>query len=187
MEKEEILEEDQELKEEIEDESQEPQEAQEELSAEDITLLKVKCEKSEKEAAEFKDRLLRLQADFENYKKRTQKEKQSLITYASESLLTELLPALDSFDRALEVEVDENTKALYEGMQMVYTQLTEVLKNNGLEEIECLNEKFDHNCHHAVVQQESEEHDEDTVIEVLGKGYRYKDKVIRPSMVMVSK
>ena len=187
MEKEEILEEEQELTQEIEEELQNMQDNSDDMSTEDINFLKAKCEKNEKESAEFKDRLLRLQADFENYKKRTQKEKQSLMTYASEGLLTEILPALDSFDRALEVEVDENSKALYEGMQMVYTQLTEVLKNNGLEEVECLNEKFDHNCHHAVVQQESKEHDEDTVIQVLGKGYKYKDKVIRPSMVMVSK
>lgn len=184
MEKEEVLEEEQILEEEIVDESQEDQAP---LSAEDIELLKAQCEKSQKEAEEFKDRLLRLQADFENFKKRTQKEKESLITYASEGLVTEILPSLDSFDRALELEVDENSKALYEGVEMVYNQLIEVLKKNGLQEVECLNEKFDHNCHHAVVQQASEEHEEDTVIQVLGKGYKYKEKVIRPSMVMVSK
>lgn len=184
MGKEEILEEDQVLEEEIENKSQEEQSP---LSQEEIELLKTQCEKSQKEADEFKDRLLRLQADFENYKKRTQKEKESLVTYASEGLVTELLPSLDSFDRALEVEIDENSKALYEGVEMVYNQLIEVLNKNGLQEIECLNEKFDHNCHHAVVQQESEDHEEDTVIQVLGKGYKYKEKVIRPSMVMVSK
>lgn len=180
MEKDEILEE-QVLEEEIETEEQSP------LSEEDIKLLKIQCEKSQKEAEEYKDRLLRLQADFENFKKRTQKEKESLVTYASENLVTEILPSLDSFDRALEVEVDENSKALYEGVEMVYNQLIDVLKKNGLEEVDCLNKKFDHNCHHAVVQQESDDHEEDTVIQVLGKGYKYKDKVIRPSMVMVSK
>lgn len=146
--------------------------------------------KCQKEIEELKDRLIRRQAEFENYKKRTQKEKESIVTYASEGLITDLLPSLDNFERALEVEIDEDdekSKSLYEGVEMVYNQLLETLKKNGLEEIECLNQKFDHNCHHAVVQQDSDEHEEDTVIQVLGKGYKYKDKVIRPSMVMVSK
>lgn len=157
---------------------------------ESIEQLKEKYEASQKEVEEVKDKLLRRQAEFENFKKRTQKEKEAIVTYASEGLVTELLPSLDSFERALEVEVDESdekSKALYEGLELVYNQLIEVLKNNGLQQIECVNEKFDHNCHHAVVQQESEEHEADTVIQELGKGYKYKDKVIRPSMVMVSK
>lgn len=152
--------------------------------------LQEKYDASQKEVEELKDKLLRRQAEFENFKKRTQKEKEAIVTYASEGLVTDLLPSLDSFERALEVEVDEDdekSKALYEGLELVYNQLIEVLKNNGLQQIECVNEKFDHNCHHAVVQQESEEHEADTVIQELGKGYKYKEKVIRPSMVMVSK
>lgn len=185
MKKEETLKED---IEDIEDIIEEVEMAQTEEFAEgSIEELKANYEKSQSEIVELKDQLLRRQAEFENFRKRTQKEKASLMTYASEGLITELLPTLDSFERALEVEVDENSKALYEGMEMVYNQFSEILKNNGLEEVECLNEKFDHNYHHAVVQQESDEHDEDTVIQVLGKGYKYKEKVIRPSMVMVSK
>ena len=152
--------------------------------------LQEKYDASQKEVEELKDKLLRRQAEFENFKKRTQKEKEAIVTYASEGLVTDLLPSLDSFERALEVEVDEDdekSKALYEGLELVYNQLIEVLKNNGLQQIECVNEKFDHNCHHAVVQQESEDHEADTVIQELGKGYKYKEKVIRPSMVMVSK
>ena len=139
------------------------------------------------ELEELNDRLVRRQAEFENYKKRTNKEKQDIVKYASEGMIVELLPILDNFERALEVEVDEKSKSLYEGVEMVYNQLLQKLKNDGLEEIECLNEKFDHNCHHAVVQQESEDYEPDTVIQVLEKGYKYKDKVIRPSMVMTSK
>lgn len=160
------------------------------VTDESIKQLKEKYDASQKELEEVKDKLLRRQAEFENFKKRTQKEKEAIVTYASEGLVTDLLPSLDSFERALEVEVDENdekAKALYEGLELVYNQLIEVLKNNGLQQIECVNEKFDHNCHHAVVQQESEEHEADTVIQELGKGYKYKEKVIRPSMVMVSK
>ena len=157
---------------------------------ESIEQLQENYDASQKEVEELKDKLLRRQAEFENFKKRTQKEKEAIVTYASEGLVTDLLPSLDSFERALEVEVDEDdekSKALYEGLELVYNQLIEVLKNNGLQQIECVNEKFDHNCHHAVVQQESEDHEADTVIQELGKGYKYKEKVIRPSMVMVSK
>lgn len=153
----------------------------------EVEQLKTNCEQSQKQVEEYKDRLLRLQADFENFKKRNQREKADIINRASEGLVTDLLPALDNFDRALGVEIDENSKSLYEGVEMVYNQILEVLKNNGLEEIECLNKKFDPNSHHAVVQQESDEHDADTVMQVLAKGYKYKDKVIRHSTVMVSK
>ena len=163
----------------IENEENEEQEEQKDLEE--------KYEASQKEIEELKDRLLRRQAEFENYKKRTNKEKQDIVTYASEGMIVELLPILDNFERALEVEVDEGSKSLYEGVEMVYNQLLGKLQNDGLEEIECLNEKFDHNCHHAVVQQESKDHDPDTVIQVLEKGYKYKDKVVRPSMVMTSK
>lgn len=149
--------------------------------------LEEKYEASQKEIEELKDRLVRRQAEFENYKKRTNKEKQDIVTYASEGMIVELLPILDNFERALEVEVDEKSKSLYEGVEMVYNQLLQKLQNDGLEEIECLNEKFDHNCHHAVVQQDSEDCEPDTVIQVLEKGYKYKDKVVRPSMVMTSK
>lgn len=167
--------------------SEEVEETNKEVENEEIKDLEEKYEESQKEIEELKDRLIRRQAEFENYKKRTNKEKQDIITYASEEMVKDLLPILDNFERALEVEVDESSKSLYEGVEMVYNQLLNKLKSDGLEEIECLNEKFDHNCHHAVVQQESEDHEPDTVIQVLEKGYKYKDKVIRPSMVMTSK
>lgn len=179
MEKEETLEEENLETEKVED--------QENNDLNEVEALKLQLEESQKEIEELKDRLLRRQAEFENFRKRTQKEKQATVKYASEELMTQLLPSLDNFGRALEVEVDENSRSLYEGVEMVYKQFLETLENNGLEEIECLNEEFDHNCHHAVTQQESDDCEPNTVIKVLGKGYRYKDKVIRPSMVMVSK
>ncbi|KNF09359.1 molecular chaperone GrpE [Gottschalkia purinilytica] len=154
---------------------------------ENIQELKSKYENSIKDMEELNNRFLRLQADFTNYKKRVEKEKESTIAYAVENLLTQILPVLDNFDRALSVECSDENKALYEGMEMVYKQFIDILKNHGLEEIEALNEKFDPNYHYAVSQQESNEHEEDTIIQVLGKGYKLKDKVIRPSMVMVSK
>ncbi|AFS78836.1 nucleotide exchange factor GrpE [Gottschalkia acidurici 9a] len=181
--------EDLENKDEVKEEANDNIEATVEEAKEDINNSKdnVEDESSKKEIEELNNRLLRLQADFNNYKKRVEKEKEAIVSYAVEGLVTELLNALDNFDRALEVEYEENSKAFYEGVEMVHKQLLEILSNNGLEEIESLNQKFDHNYHYAVSQQESNEHDEDTVIQILSKGYKLKDKVIRPSMVIVSK
>lgn len=173
--------------EEILEDQEETKEDSENTENEELKNIEEKYEASQNEIEELNDRLVRRQAEFENYKKRTNKEKEDIRTRASEGMVIELLPILDNFERALEVEVDENSKPLYEGVEMVYDQLLQKLQKDGLEEIVCLNKKFDHNCHHAVVQQESEDYEPETVMEVLEKGYKYKDKIIRPSMVMVSK
>lgn len=142
----------------------------------------------EEEIKKLNDRVLRLQADFTNYKNRVEKEKQSIYTYANEKLVLEILDVLDNFERAFS-SVDEEIEndSFYEGVVMVYKQLLDALNKNGLEEIEAMNEKFDPNLHHAVMQEESDEFEEETVIDVFQKGYKLKDKVIRPSMVKVSK
>lgn len=140
------------------------------------------------EYEELSNRYVRLQADFNNFKKRTEKEKESLYQYASQEIITSLLPVMDNFDRALKVDAKEtNVENLYKGVEMVHKQLIESLQANGLEEINSVGEKFDPNYHHAVAQEESEEYEENVVIEVFLKGYKVKDKVIRPSMVKVSK
>lgn len=143
-------------------------------------------ESKEKEIKELNDGYLRLQADFINYKKRMEKERESIYSYASEEVINSLLPIVDNFERALSSSEDKED-GFYEGMDMIYKQLLEVLKDNGLEEIEALHSEFDPNYHHAVLQEESEEYDEGVVIEVFQKGYKLNDKVIRPSMVKVSK
>lgn len=131
-------------------------------------------------------KLTRMQADYSNLKRRSEIEMKSSIDYGIETLACQLLPVLDSFDRALEVE--ENKEAnFYKGVEMIYNQLLEALKRMNIEEIEALDRPFDPNCHDAVMVEESEEYDEGVVIGVLQKGYRIKDKVIRPSMVKVSK
>lgn len=140
------------------------------------------------EYEELYNRFIRLQADFNNFKKRTEKEKENTYQFAAQEIISSLLPVLDNFERALQVDVKESSlESFYVGIEMVYKQFLEALKANGLEEIDALGQKFDHNYHHAVAQEEKDGYEEDIVTEVLLKGYKVKDKVIRPSMVKVSK
>lgn len=136
---------------------------------------------------ESKNGKLRLQADFENYKRRVEKEKESLINYAAEDMVSQLLPVIDNFERALEVKDTEDFKGFYDGVEMIKKQLIDALLKQGVEEIEAKGQPFDPNYHNAVSQLESEEYDSNIVMEVYQKGYKIKDKVIRPSMVVVSK
>lgn len=142
----------------------------------------------EKEVAELKDRYMRLQAEFMNYKKRTEREKQSIYKYANQPLMGDLLESLDNMERAIK-SVDEDSKdnALYEGVEMVYNQVLEIFKKHNLEEIEAIDCKFDPNNHHAVMQDTVDEDGEDIVTDVFQKGYKLHDRVIRPSVVKVSK
>lgn len=165
------------------------EEEKKEVEEPEIELEKVSLEglkKLVKEKEEISNQYLRLQADFTNYKKRVEREKENLYSYASEDLLCELLPILDNFERALE-NVEDTEDGFYKGMKMIYDQFNKVLKDIGLEEIIALNEKFDPNYHHAALQEECDDVDEGVVLDVFQKGYIFKDKVIRPSMVKVSK
>lgn len=144
------------------------------------------CQSDNEVIEEYKISLARLQADFMNYKKRTEKEKQGLIKYGIENFVCELLPILDNFERAMESEKDKEDE-FYKGINMIESQIVELLKKNGVQEIPSLDEEFDPNCHHAIVQEEVEGVDENIITGVLQKGYRLNDKVIRPSMVKVSK
>lgn len=148
--------------------------------------LKKQLEEKEKEAADYKDQLLRLQADFMNFKRRSEKSKQDTIAYALESFVSDILPIIDNFERALESNEDKDS-SFSEGVSLIYTDLKKLLEKNNVEKIEALNEEFDPNLHHAVFMEESEDHDENMVIEVLQTGYKIKDRVIRPAMVKVSK
>lgn len=146
-------------------------------------------EKDSKELEEMAQRLMRLQADFDNYKKRVEKERVSLIEYASAGLLEKLLPVIDNFDRAIANEnkgEDSEGEGFYQGVVMIRNQLLEALESQGLEEIAALGESFDPNYHNAVSQIASEDHESNTVVEVYQKGYKLKDRVIRPSMVVVA-
>ena len=136
---------------------------------------------------EKEQNFLRLQADFDNYKKRVAKEKNDIYKYAAENLVTATLPVLDNFERALISlkEKEENNDGYIKGVEMVFQQLIEVLIKEGVEEIIALGEPFDPNFHHAVAQENNEDYEDNIIIDVLQKGYKLKDKVIRPSMVRV--
>ncbi|MFU0791419.1 nucleotide exchange factor GrpE [Virgibacillus proomii] len=149
--------------------------------------LERKLEELEVEKDKLHDRLLRIQAEYDNYKKRTLKEREADRKYKSQDLIEELLPALDNFERALQVEKTEATASIIEGITMVYNQIKEALASQGAEEIASVGEEFDPNIHHAVMQVEDESQPSNIVIEELQKGYKLKDRVIRPAMVKVNK
>lgn len=143
-------------------------------------------ELKDKEIEELNGKLLRLQADFVNFRKRAEKEKESTIIYALECFVTDLLPVIDNFQRAIESESSKED-SFYQGIEMIYQQLFKVLKDNGVDEIKALGEDFDPNFHHAVFLEESKEYDSGKITEVLQNGYILKDKIIRPTMVKVAK
>jgi molecular chaperone GrpE len=137
-------------------------------------------------AEENYDRLVRLQADYDNFRRRTRQEKEEFYKYASEKLINTLLPVLDNFELALSAEGDsiENIKS---GVQMIYKQLLDVLAAEGVAPIPAVGEQFDPLKHEAVLRAESDEHPDNTIVQELRRGYLLKDKVIRPSMVKVVK
>ncbi|QKS73206.1 nucleotide exchange factor GrpE [Paenalkalicoccus suaedae] len=144
-------------------------------------------EELEAKVEEATNKLLRTQADYDNFRRRTKQEKEAAAKYRSQSLAESLIPAVDNFERALSVEVEsEDAKSLLKGMEMVHKQLIEALKNEGVEQMETVGEAFDPHKHQAVMQVESDEHESNTIIEELQKGYILQDKVIRPAMVKVS-
>lgn len=168
-----------------EEEKEGKKDKEEEIEEAELSKLEEELKIKEEEMEDLNDSYLRLQADFMNYKKRTEKDKVKTIAYANEDLLCDLLPVIDNFERALENAENEDNSFL-EGTKMIYNQLFKVLVDYGLEEIEALGEKFDPNYHHAVLMEESED-DEGTILEVFQKGYKLNEKVIRPSMVKVAK
>jgi molecular chaperone GrpE len=141
----------------------------------------------EEKLNESENRYLRLRADFDNFRRRVNVENESKEKYRAQGLITELLPALDNFERALNIEADnEQTKQLLQGMEMVHRSLVEALKKEGVEPIEAVGQEFDPHLHQAVMQVEDENFDSNVVVEEFQKGYKLKDRVIRPSMVKVS-
>lgn len=153
-------------------------------SVEELTK---KVEELEQEKSQILERNLRLQAEYDNFKRRTQKERVAERKYKSQDLVTELLPALDNFERALDVEVTEETKGIVEGISMVHKQITEALQSEDIEVIETVGKEFDPNLHHAVMQVEESDYESNVVVEELQKGYILNERVIRPAMVKVNK
>ena len=133
---------------------------------------------------EKEERALRLQADFENFRRRTSKEKEELSAVIKQEILKDMLPLLDNFERAMAAET-KDAEAFQKGVDMIYTQLQEVMKKNGLEPIETAGQKFDPNFHQAVMRVQNEDLEDDDIAQELQKGYMVEGRVIRPSMVQV--
>ncbi len=156
------------------------------LTREQIEALKARAAKAD----EHWDRLLRTTADLENFKKRAARERQDAIRFANASLLEKLIPALDNFDMALAAanNVEGNSlESLKTGIAMVHNQLKSALTEAGLEEIDATNQPFDPNLHEAVSQQESADAPEGQVLQQLRKGYRLRDRLLRPASVVVAR
>jgi len=135
----------------------------------------------------FRDLALRSQADFENYKKRCAREKEEAIKYANRSLLERLVAIVDNFELGLSAAREQSKSSpIHSGMTLVFKQLNDFLAENGLQPIEAIDRKFDPNLHEAIAHESSEEFPEGTVIRQTRRGYRFKDRLLRPSSVVVS-
>jgi molecular chaperone GrpE len=156
------------------------------ITAEDIEQWKVKAAKAD----EYYDRLLRQAAEFDNYKKRAAREKQDAIKYANMALLEKLVSVMDHFEMALAASASpqpDTNDSFKKGIDMIFNQIKTVASEGGIEEINALNQRFDPNLHEAVSMQESAEFPEDHVIVQLRKGYKLKDRLLRPATVVIAK
>ncbi len=163
------------------------EDSQEEVQTEDVDPKDEKIQELEKLANDNEEKYLRLYAEFENYKRRIQNENQINKTYQAQGVLTDILPSIDNIERALQIEGDdESFKSLQKGVQMVHESLLRALKDNGIEEIEAEGQEFDPNLHQAVVQDDNPDFKSGEITQELQKGYKLKDRVLRPSMVKVN-
>ncbi|MFH1037550.1 MAG: nucleotide exchange factor GrpE [PVC group bacterium] len=138
--------------------------------------------------SEYKEKMLRAMADMENLRKRMERERKDYIDYANQELIYEILPVLDNFDRALQSAEKTAASAPYlQGVEMIYKQLEEVLKRQGVEEIKAGGERFDPHLHEAVQTEETDRYPEDTVLDVIMKGYLFRGRLLRPAVVKVSR
>lgn len=156
------------------------------ITPQQLEELKGRAEKAD----ENWERLLRTTADFDNFKKRAAREKQDAIRYANEALLEKLVPVLDNFDAALSAVQSDSagaSQSMQTGVTMIFQQLKKVLTESGLEEVDATGQQFDPNLHEAVSQQESAEVPEGKVLQQLRKGYKLRDRLLRPATVVVAK
>ncbi|MBB5324766.1 molecular chaperone GrpE [Anoxybacillus tepidamans] len=172
---------------EVEVNEMQPSEGNLSTEKEELAAANEKIAELEGKLQEMEHRYLRLHADFDNFRRRTRLEFEAAEKYRAQSLVMDLLPALDNFERALKIEVeDEKAKSILQGMEMVYRALLEALKKEGVEAIESVGKPFDPHLHQAVMQVEDSNYEPNTVVEEFQKGYKLKDRVIRPAMVKVS-
>jgi molecular chaperone GrpE len=152
-----------------------------------VSVLLKKIALLEEGKQELNDRLLRKAAEFENLKRRTAREKEEAVKYGSAAILSSMLEVLDNFDRAVEMEPNaDDFHSFFEGIRLIDKNLKEVLKMHGLEEINPVGEKFDPFFHEAMMREETDEVEDNTILEVFQKGYRLKDRLLRPARVKVA-
>ncbi len=180
-------------KEEINKEVQEQDnEVQEEMEEQEDLIRENAIPESDllsKRIKELEDALLRSQAEMMNYRKRKDDEVARMMKYASEDIIADFLPILDNFERAIGMDddnPDDEVSKFLEGMKMIYRGTKEMLSKYGVEEIDCLGQQFDATYHHGVMTDKDDTKESGIILEVLQKGYMYKDKVVRPAMVKVN-
>lgn len=167
--------------------AEEAEQAPEETEVDELKSAEAKIAELEAKIEEMDNRYLRLQADFDNSRRRAKLDMEAAQKYRVQSLATNLLQALDNFERAMKVEADnEQTKSLLQGMDMIYNGIIDALKNEGVEAVESVGKEFDPHLHQAVMQVQDENFDSNIVVEEFQKGYMLKDRVIRPAMVKVN-
>ena len=166
------------------------EETTEETPVEEVQQEEVVESESDKLKADFENlnnQYLRLAADFDNFRKRQEQEREALLKYGKQECMKKIIEVVDNFDRAVQsVEKIDNVEKMKETFFVLNKQLIDSLTKLGLEHIECVGQKFDPNLHEAVMQTPTEEYEEDTIINELQKGYKLGDKVLRPSMVSVA-
>jgi molecular chaperone GrpE len=163
-------------------------ETEEEITETIEENLRKHLESARKQLDEEKDMYLRLNAEFDNLRKRTLKEREEFIKYANEKLIQEFIDVFESLERGIEnARKTDNKDKLIEGMELVYKQFKVVLERNGLVPIKALGEKFDHSSHEAMMQTLTDDHEEDIILEEFAKGYMLNGKILRYSKVRVSK
>lgn len=161
------------------------EESKEEVN--ELEQLKLKLEKAESSSKDYLDKLQRSMAEFDNFRKRTNVEKASMYENGARDTIEKLLPTLDNFERAiLSTPEEDKNSAMFKGIDMIFNQMVETFKNMGVEEVAGVGETFDPNIHNAVLHIDDDSFGENVVVEVMQKGYKYKDKIIRPSMVKVA-
>ncbi len=168
----------------------EKQKNQDEVSEQEAVKDKdVECQKLAEEAAKYKDQYIRLYAEFENARKRMERERQEFIKYANEGLIAEFLSILDNLERSVEAAQakHEDYEAFLKGVEMIMAQIHEMLKQNDVRPIEAKGLMFDPHRHEVLMQEEADGHEEGTVLEEFQRGYVLGDRVIRTSKVKVAK
>jgi len=158
--------------------------AQGESAADQIGLLRAERDSIKADREELRELLLRRQAEFDNFRKRTERERSDYLQYASMDAVRDLLPVLDDFDRALKAESGNADYA--KGVEMIYSRMYESLKKLGLEPIEAVDQPFDPHLHQAIERVPTEDAPDNTVLGEFQRGYHFKGKLLRPSMVRVA-